>query len=70
MRFPFPRRAAIALCLSLGCMAPAMAEVSITYSIPGASFGLQGALPRIPTEVAIERALDIAWARLVPLEEV
>lgn len=52
MRFPFPQRAAIALCLSLGCMTPVIAEVSITYSIPGASFGLNlggyPALQRIP----------------------
>lgn len=52
MRFPFPRRAAIALCLSLGCMTPVMAEVSITYPIPGVSFGLNlGGYPvlqRIP----------------------
>lgn len=52
MRFPFPRRAAIALCVSLGCMTPVMAEVSVTYSIPGVSFGLNlGGYPvlqRIP----------------------
>lgn len=40
MRLEYLRRGPIALCLLLGCTAPALAQVSINFSLPGTSIGL------------------------------
>ena len=52
MRRTVPFRAILALSLALGCAAPAMAQLSINYNIPGVSIGVNlggyPSLQRIP----------------------